>query len=277
MKGQNIDERTIEGFGREWAAFDQSELGESEHQAVFDSYFSLFDFSCPGEGFDLGCGSGRWAKLVAPRVTRLHCIDPAPAALEVARRNLRNFANVDFHVAASDHIPLADESQDFGYALGVLHHIPDTEKALGDCVAKLRPRGQFLVYLYYRFDQRPGWFRLLWRMSDLGRRGISRLPFGVRKPLTSVIAALIYWPLARTARAIESCGGDVGNMPLSLYRNSSFYSMRTDALDRFGTRLEKRFTRNEIEAMMKRCGLVDIRFRDDTPYWVAWGRKAEPC
>jgi hypothetical protein len=50
--------------------------------------------------------------------------------------------------------------------------------------------------------------------------------------------------------------------------------MRTDSLDRFGTRLEHRFTRAEIEAMMKATGLVDIRFRDDTPYWVACGRRA---
>ena len=49
--------------------------------------------------------------------------------------------------------------------------------------------------------------------------------------------------------------------------------MRTDALDRFGTRLEHRFTRKEIEAMMKAAGLEDVRFREDEPYWVACGRK----
>lgn len=273
MPASNIDEKTVEGFGREWAAFDQTALSTAEHQALFDAYFSLFDFSDAGEGFDLGCGSGRWAKLAAPQVGRLHCIDPAPSALDVARANLRGVGNVDFHVASSDGIPLPDSSQDFGYALGVLHHIPDTEQAMRDCVAKLRPGGQFLVYLYYRFDNRPLWFRGLWTVSDAARRLVSRLPFALRKGATTVAAGAVYWPLARTAGWLERRGRDVSGMPLSFYRNTSFYSMRTDALDRFGTRLEQRFTRSEIEAMMRRCGLTGIRFRDSEPYWVAWGRK----
>jgi len=50
--------------------------------------------------------------------------------------------------------------------------------------------------------------------------------------------------------------------------------MRTDALDRFGTRLEHRFSRVQIDAMMRASGLIDIRFREGEPYWVACGRKA---
>jgi len=50
--------------------------------------------------------------------------------------------------------------------------------------------------------------------------------------------------------------------------------MRTDALDRFGTRLEQRFTRDEIERMMQASGLEDIQFRDGPPFWVACGSKA---
>ena len=105
---------------------------------------------------------------------------------------------------------------------------------------------------------------------------ISRLPFGLRKRVTDVIAATIYWPLARTSGALERLGVDVANAPLSFYRRCSFYTMRTDALDRFGTRLEQRFSRVEIEALMRRSGLVDIRFSDAPPYWVACGRRAGP-
>lgn len=272
----NIDRRTVEGFGREWAAFDQHGLGPDEHRRMFDQYFSVFPFDDlppDSEGFDLGCGSGRWAALAAPRVGLLHCIDPAPLALDVCRRRLAAAGNVTFHVASADSIPLPEDSQDFGYSLGVLHHIPDTARAMRDCVRKLKPGAPFLVYLYYSFDNRPAWFRSLWRASDLGRSVISRLPFGVRKMLTSAIAAVVYWPLARFAARREDAGADVGNWPLSAYRRASFYTMRTDALDRFGTRLEQRFSREEIERMMRSAGLEDIVFRDAEPYWVACGRK----
>jgi ubiquinone/menaquinone biosynthesis C-methylase UbiE len=269
----NIDLKTVEGFGREWAAYDQSNLDDEEYRRVFDSYFSIFSFEGLGEGFDLGCGSGRWAKLVAPRVGHLHCIDPAAEALAVARRNLADLPNVSFHDAASDTMPMPDGSQDFGYSIGVLHTIPDPEAAMRDCVRKLKPGAQFLVYLYYRFDNRPAWFRGVFHVSNVVRKGVSRLPFGARKAVTTALAATVYFPLARFSRLLEGAGLKAENMPLYSYRQSTFYSMRTDALDRFGTRVEHRFTRAEATAMMKRCGLEDIRFSDALPYWVAVGRK----
>ena len=163
----NIDPKTVEGFGDEWAAYDQTDLSAAEQRRLFDQYFSPFPFDtlpARAEGFDLGCGSGRWAELVAPNVGRLHCIDPAAKALAVARRRLAQRDNVDFHECAVDDIPLADDSQDFGYSIGVLHHIPDTEDAMRACVRKLKGDAPFLVYLYYAFDNRPVWFRTIWRL-----------------------------------------------------------------------------------------------------------------
>jgi hypothetical protein len=63
-------------------------------------------------------------------------------------------------------------------------------------------------------------------------------------------------------------------LPLSAYREASFYTMRTDALDRFGTRLEHRFTREQIRQMMEQSGLDDIRFHERVPYWIACGRRS---
>lgn len=276
MRQANSDVATILGFGDEWDAFDQAELVGAEYNLLFDRYFHLFPFDhlpADAEGFDLGCGSGRWALAVAPRVGKLHCIDPAEKALAVARRRLAILPNVRFHQAGADSIPLANTSQDFGYSLGVLHHVPDTAAALRDAVRKLKPGAPFLVYLYYRFDQRPAWFRAIWRASDIIRRGVARLPFRVRRMVADGIALGVYWPLSRVARLAEARGRDVANLPLSAYRNVSLYSLRTDALDRFGTRLEQRFTRPEIVRMMTAAGLGDIRFSEREPFWVACGIK----
>lgn len=153
----NINNKVVEGFGDEWARFDQSLLDPEEIRRIFEGYFEKFPWEMlppDAVGFDLGCGSGRWAKLVAPRVGKLHLIDPSNA-IEVARKNLTDFSNCEFHRAGVDEIPLADESCDFGYCLGVLHHIPDTEDGLRKCVAKLKPGAPFLLYLYYRFDNSP--------------------------------------------------------------------------------------------------------------------------
>jgi SAM-dependent methyltransferase len=277
MNTENIDHRTVADFGREWAAFDQTGLDQDEHQSLFDSYFAVFPFADlprDAEGFDLGCGSGRWALLVAPRVGRLHCIDPASDALEVCRRRLRNSSNVEFHLASADAIPLPDASQDFGYSLGVLHHIPDTARAMRDAVRKLKPGAPFLVYLYYNFENRGSWFRAAWRLSDVLRRAVARLPFGAKKAVTTGLAAGVYWPLSRTAALLERFGMDVSSIPLSAYRGRSFYSLRTDALDRFGTRLEQRFSTVDVRRMMEDAGLEHIEFSTSAPYWTACGRRA---
>lgn len=271
---ENVDTKVVAGFGDEWSRFDQSELSDAELAELFENYFGIFPWealTADSVGFDLGCGSGRWAKLVAPRVGRLHLIDPSDA-IDVARRNLRGAENCDFHRAGVDEIPLENGSCDFGYSLGVLHHIPDTTAGLGACVAKLKPGAPFLLYLYYAFDNRPAWFRGVWKVSDLIRRLVSSLPHPVRYATSQAIAGTVYFPLARFALFLEKNRIRVDNVPLSQYRNASFYVMRTDALDRFGTRLEKRFTKAEIQAMMEAAGLTDIEF-SEVSFWTAVGFK----
>jgi len=132
------------------AEYRLAEVREKKHE--FDLYFEIFPFAeLPdgAEGFDLGCGSGRWAELVRERVGLLHCIDPSDKALAVAKERLDCERNVAFHLASVDSIPLPDSSQDFGYSLGVLHHVPYPEEGLKACVAKLKPGAPFLLYLYY--------------------------------------------------------------------------------------------------------------------------------
>lgn len=270
----NIDPAVAASFGREWKKFDQQAISESELRRIFDDYFELFPWEtlpANAAGFDLGCGTGRWARFVAPRVSELHCIDPSEA-LEVAERNLAELPNCRFHRCSVDQMPLADGSMDFGYSLGVLHHVPDTQAGLNDCVRKLKPGAPFLLYLYYAFDNRPAWYRAIWRMSDAVRWVLSRSPAVVRETLAALIALFVYWPLARLARLLERMGVAAGNLPLAAYRDRPFYVMRNDSLDRFGTRLEKRFRREQMERMMRSAGLEEISFSTKV-FWAAVGRK----
>jgi SAM-dependent methyltransferase len=272
----NIDRATVRDFGSEWARFDQSGVPDGEMARMFSEYFAPFPWGrlpANAEGFDAGCGSGRWSPLVAKRVGHLHCIDAAADALSVARERLAPYPNVTLHEASIDAMPLADNSMDFGYSLGVLHHLPDPVAGLTACVQKLKPGAPMLVYIYYSFDNRPAWFRLLWHVSDLIRRGVSKLPFLLKSVVAELFAALVYIPLARGAALCEKLGADVANWPLSAYRWRSYYSIRTDALDRFGTRLEHRMTKAQITAMMERAGLTDIRFSNAVPFWCASGIK----
>jgi SAM-dependent methyltransferase len=270
----NVDHRTVSGFGFEWKTFNQSKVSIEESARLFEGYFSIFPWdklSPHATGIDVGCGSGRWARQVAPKVGLLHCIDASAEALSVAQHNLAELKNCDFHCASVNNMPIDDSSLDFGYSLGVLHHVPDTAAAIRSCVQKLKIGAPFLIYLYYALENRPAWFRLIWKSTNLLRKFISRRPHSIRLAMTQIIAATFYYPLARISLVAEMAGLNVDSIPLSFYRSKSFYTMRTDALDRFGTSLEQRFTANQIRAMMAGAGLCEVKFSDRNPFWCALG------
>ncbi len=273
----NKDPATIAAFGNQWARFEGVKRYPAEVKALFDRFFEIFpwDKLPPGaKGFEMGCGSGRFAQFVAPRVGKLVCVDAAPDAIRVAQKNLAHLDNVEFLNESVGHVSIADDSMDFGYTYGVLHHVPDTPKAIQDCVHLLKPGAPFLIYLYYRFDNRPAWFRLLWKVSDILRVSISRLPMGLRNVLCDILAVFVYFPLSLLAFWGEKTGFNVENWPLTDFRHASFARMRSNSRDRFGTPLEQRFTAAEIRAMLEDAGIVNIKFRDGYPYWCAVGFKS---
>jgi SAM-dependent methyltransferase len=276
MTTENFDKLVVQGFGDEWSRFDQSSLSSQELSAVFDSYFSIFPWELIDKdsvGFDVGCGSGRWAAVMSSKVKELHCIDASIDALEVAKRNLSGKNNCFFYHASVDAMPIEDDFYDFGYSLGVLHHIPDTQAGISSCVQKLKQGAPILLYLYFSFDNKPFWYRLIWKLSEILRFVVSRAPSGLRYILSQIVAFTIYLPLARISKAVERIGIDTRNIPLSSYKDRSLYVMRTDALDRLGTRLEKRFSKKEITEMMIGAGLQNISFKDSEAYWCAVGYK----
>ncbi len=273
---RNLDHRVVKSFGEEWSRFDNQRLEVDELEEMFSCYTSVFpweDLPDGSEGFDAGCGSGRWARFFAPRVGRLHCIDASEAALEVARTALASETNVEFRHEALSSIGLEDASCDFGYALGVLHHIPDTERAVAACAAKLKPGAPFLVYLYHDLEDRAWLNRLLLRAVTVVRFVVSRLPSKARSLVAEILAAVVYWPLARMARLVELAGRDPAILPLFQYRHRSFYVMRNDALDRFGTRLEKRYSKEGVRQLLEGAGFEKVVFSEGPPWWVAVARR----
>lgn len=273
----NIDLKVTESFGEEWAAFPQNQLSREQLENIYNEYFDIFPWNkLPadgGVGADIGCGSGRWAVFVAPKVKKLYCMDASRKALDIAVENLKDKSNVEFVHASVGELPITDESLDFAYSVGVLHHIPNTQEGIKAIAKKLKPGAPFLVYIYYALENRGNLYKFLWKASDLFRKVISHLPFGMKYFASQVVAICVYWPLARTAKLLRLLGLHPRSWTLSYYKDKPFYVMRTDALDRFGTRLEKRYTREQIEKMLIEAGFENIVFSPHAPYWVGVGTK----
>ena len=195
----NQDKKVIEEFGDEWTKFDHKGVNKEKLKESFEQYFSIFPWdllSKDAVGFDMGCGTGRWAQFVAPRVKMLNCVEPSHA-INVAQTVLRDFDNIRYFNETTENCSLGPNSQDFGYCLGVLHHIPDTQKALEDCTRLLKSGAPILLYLYYSFENKPAWFRALWKLSDFVRRFVSSSPKPIKNMLSTFIAYCVYFPLVK--------------------------------------------------------------------------------
>ncbi|MBK9569776.1 MAG: class I SAM-dependent methyltransferase [Chitinophagaceae bacterium] len=274
----NIDPQTVSSFGEEWNSFHG--FSEKDIQALGEQYFDIVSPGMLNETsqiIDIGCGSGRFIKYIQVNYPfqTITGIDPSSAIL-AADALIGGDPKVNLIQVAADSIPFPDEHFDFGYSLGVLHHIPDTTKALNDCVKKIKKDGHFLLYLYYNLDNKPYYFKIIFYLSNLIRLVVSKMPAALKKGFCAFLAIILYMPFVLLCRFLKFVGVPKRirqNIPLQVYENQSFYIIRNDSLDRFGTPLEQRFSRKQIQAMMEQAGLSHIVFSERTPYWHAIGQK----
>ena len=274
-KDENLDQGVIDSFGHEWATYDYGETETSEAlDAQFMAYCAPIDLtqfnpktSLAG---DFGAGSGRWSSRLAPHFSLVYALEPSDGANSVLKKKFSNDPKIVVlqETVGSNSIPLA--SLDLAMSLGVLHHIPDTGLAIKDVSRRIKPGGIFLCYLYYSLENKPTFYKLIFKAVDGVRRVISVLPQRVKQLVTSTIAALVYWPLARFSKVLNKFGINTSNVPLHHYADMPFVMLANDALDRFGTSLEQRFSKTEITEMLRAADfdISTLKFSEIEPFWT---------
>ena len=272
---ENVDAKVVASFGAEWEKF--YNFTDEDINQVGNEYFGFLSKDVINENtymLDVGCGTGRWSKYMSSRVKFIEAIDPSKAIF-FADKLLKNVNNIRLSIAASDRLPFEDNTFDFVMSVGVLHHIPDTQKAIIDCVSKVKSGGYFYVYLYYAFDNKGALFKSIFALSDIIRKIVSKLPEKIKVFTCDVLAFTIYMPLILLGRLFNLIGlkSLAKKIPLSDYQNKSLFIIRNDSLDRFGTSLEQRFTKVQIREMLTKAGLENIVIPDGPVHWVAIGKK----
>lgn len=274
VKG-NIDKKVIDSFGHEWDKF--QDFDDKEIDRLGRMYFDILNDEIINKDtycLDIGCGTGRWSKYLLDKIGFMELMDPSDAIF-TADKLIGKRKNVRLSKVSIDNIPFADESFDFAMSIGVLHHIPNTEKAMIDCVKKVKKGGYFYTYLYYNLDNKGLVFKSLLNIVTVFRKVISLLPNNTKLIVCDIIAVVVYMPFILFGRFLRKIKlKNVANrIPLNIYQNQSFFIIRNDALDRFGTSLEQRFSKEEIILMMEKAGLREIVVSDSLPYWHAVGKR----
>ena len=204
--GPNIDQEVVKTFGEEWLKF--KNYSDEEIRTSGMMYFDILNDQIINKecyALDIGCGTGRWTKYLSNKIGFVEAIDPSNAVF-AADHLLNGTENVRITKASVETIPFDDETFDFAMSIGVLHHIPETQQAMKDCVKKVKKGGYFFCYLYYNHDSKNIFYKVLFELSNLVRKAVSSLPAGLKRFTCDLLAVVLYMPFVLLGKALHMVG-----------------------------------------------------------------------
>jgi len=245
-----------ESFSFQWHRYARTQLDDDASHESEMTFRRKTGFS-PEELWgklvlDVGCGMGRFAEVASRWGARVVGIDLSRAA-EVAAANLRGRDNVTIFQADASALPFAEESFDYIYSVGVLHHTPDCEKAFKALPRLLKPGGSIAIWVYSGYTK---WYRF----SDLYRRLTPRLRPEVLHALCWVAVPLHY--VHQGLRAIPWLGRPASGLldhllPVSQHPNPKYRVL--DTFDWYSPKYQSKHTYEEVFRWFESCGLNSLR------------------
>jgi len=100
---------------------------------------------------DVGSGNGYVLSKYAAEGAEVCGIDITQSAIDLCIKRFEYLQlKGNFQVADAQHIPFPDNTFDCVFSMGVLHHVPDTQKAIDEIYRVLKPDGRLIVMFYHR-------------------------------------------------------------------------------------------------------------------------------
>jgi 2-polyprenyl-3-methyl-5-hydroxy-6-metoxy-1,4-benzoquinol methylase len=117
---------------------------------------------------DVGCGNGYVLSRYARGGADVYGVDLTPTAVELSERRFE-LMNLDgtFAVASAEALPFGNDEFDGVCSIGVVHHTPNTAKAVGEIHRVLKPAGRAFLMVYHRDSVM---YQLKFRMQSIVRR-----------------------------------------------------------------------------------------------------------
>lgn len=149
-------EQYTSSFGYEWTRwprlqFESENMGRpmAEHTTrMWEIITSATEHTVHSQTIvEFGCGPGRFLDVVRHKGGRAVGLDLS-LAVESARRNFADDADVLIVQGDILHPPFREEAFDGGYTIGVLHHTPDPEAGLKSMARTVRPGGWVACCVY---------------------------------------------------------------------------------------------------------------------------------
>jgi len=267
--GNSTRQRTADSFAYEWAHFGQDR--PEWRQNFLDYLRPHAPESFAGKlVLDVGAGSGRHSAQAAALGAHVVAIDLG-RSIDVARRNLP--PEVLTVQADAERLPFGPDTFDLVMSIGVLHHLPDTQRVLNGLVPFVAPGGYLHVYLYWVPEV--GWHRSVLRFVTAARRVTVGLPHPLLHALCYPLAAALRLGVVvpyRCLRTRPRAAWLAQGLPLKTYADYPFGVLVNDQFDRFSAPIEQRFTSAQVRVMLERAGLQEV-VTIANHGWLADGRR----
>lgn len=203
---------------------------------------------------EIGCGLGTDGAQFAEAGADYTGVDLTDAAVELARKRFELFdLRGNFQTADAENLDFADESFDLVYSHGVLHHTPETGKAIREIHRVLRPGGRAVVMLYHR-----GSYNYRVNISVLRRAGAQLLRWEPGIKLINMITAEPLDKLHEHAKLLKT-------EKESYLQPDEFLSQNTDGA---GNPLARVYSRSEALELFKDFSEVKLRTFFLNKRWV---------
>jgi ubiquinone/menaquinone biosynthesis C-methylase UbiE/uncharacterized protein YbaR (Trm112 family) len=245
----------VGNFGFEWTTHAQTQLDTADSQTSdrqFRENTKIDPEQLRGKlVLDVGCGMGRYAEVASRYGARVVGIDLS-RAVESARQNLADRENVQILQANILKLPFADESFDFIYSIGVLHHTPNCEASFRGLVRLLKPGGTIVIWLYQ------GYNRTSYRMSDIYRKITTRLPNRVLHSLCYVAVPMYYVDGILNKLFLRPVA-QILRIALPLNYHPSWRWRVLDTFDWYSPKYQSKHTYEEVFGWYESEGLINNR------------------
>lgn len=227
-------------------------------------------------GIDIGSGCGYDTLIMAKSnpAVKIISLEISEGAFKT-RKLTCGLGNVWVVRGSALNIPISDNTLDFAYSFGVLHHTTDPERGIKEIARVIKKDSPVYLYVYEDHSENRIKYLAL-KLVKVLRVITTNIPPRVLYIISFLASPFIMVFFAfphRLFRRFKATQTLSENMPFNFGTN--LFSLAGDLYDRFGAPIEYRFSRQEIFNLLKRNGFVKISIArmKSTAGWVAWGHK----
>ncbi len=240
----------VKSFSFEWQVHNKTQVDSlSGHNVSLRQFQDRVDFPLSDlRGklvLDAGCGTGRYSEITLNNGATVIGVDLS-YSIDVAFANMGRRENAHFIQADIMHLPFPENTFDFAFSFGVLHHTPDAAGAFAALAKLVKPKGKFAIFVYSSYNKGIVYTSAFWRFftTRMPKRALYALSF-ISVPLYYVYKIPVI--------------GNIGRMLFVIPMWKDWRWRVLDTFDWYSPKYQSKHTHWEVFGWFDKAGFNEIK------------------